>query len=148
MEKLVCIECGFKSQKGGKCWDEYNTCGKCTKSKILTCECGAKSNHRDAICWQSGVCGECYKKKYKVIKIPNYSICECGETLVALRYQKRGVWVMTRNKFCTKCQKAFMYDSRHIVVIKGLCHNCFKSGVDLIIVNGTPICNECNTKNT
>lgn len=142
--KYICINCGFVSRKGGQCWEKYGKCAKCCKEPKLVCACGNKSNHQSAECWRNGMCGTCwYAKKFPKKIIPQYDLCGCGERLVSLVYKKRGVNVRTLNKFCVKCQKAFMYDNHHITVLRGLCQLCYRSNMEITINEGLPICQEC-----
>ena len=117
---MICNDCGNPQgrKKGGKCWRDFGCCMPCYKSNHRAkprkerqkCkECGVERKRYSAsICWNDNLCGECYRIMERPKKYRKMSLCICGEVLVALTYQKRGVGVNTGNKICSKCSTISM----------------------------------------
>ena len=106
---MKCKKCGSpQGRKPGKCWEE-GLCRKCfIYKKPLECKnCGATSNHITGLCWKQDLCGYCYKLTQKTMSFRPRTICSCGEALVAMMYQKRGIWINSGGKICTNCKTVF-----------------------------------------
>ena len=98
------------------CWEKHNVCSKCWKAnyriidekdkkKRQSCKvCGlVRTNYNKAKCWEEDLCGNCVNPVNKVIRIKRKKVCQCGEVMVKLHYAKRGVYVGTNFRICTKC---------------------------------------------
>ena len=112
---LICKQCGIKSQKWGKCWEE-GYCSSCVKEGHLTCkDCGAKSNHIGGLCWKENLCGLCYRIKQSPKKYIKNKLCICGEILVSISYSKRGLHINSGMKVCTKCSTIFTIKDKYSI---------------------------------
>ena len=114
----VCKGCGKISDKAiGMCWDKKGMCANCAKNiynKLKCKECGGTSRHTGGLCWKEDLCGKCHRKKQNPRRYePTYSLCKCGERLISLTYTKRGTYVRTPYKICTKCSVVHIYESKY-----------------------------------
>jgi len=117
---MECKDCGNPQgrKKGGKCWEQFGCCmacyksnhrGKVVKERQKCKECGViRSRYSASICWNDNLCGQCYRVMVRPKKYRRMKLCSCGEVLVALIYQKRGVSVNTGNKVCVRCSSISM----------------------------------------
>ena len=132
MPKIVynsCKICGIPQGRklNSMCWEKYNVCSKCWKAnyriidekdkkKRQSCKvCGlVRTNYNKAKCWEEDLCGKCVNPVNKVIKYKKKKVCQCGEVMVRLNYIKRGVYVGTNFRVCTKCSYISMdHNSRY-----------------------------------
>jgi hypothetical protein len=126
---MKCKECGKKQGRiyNSKSWIEFGCCRDCYRSnhrKVKTkfrqeCkECGTiRNNYSTSICWNQNLCGLCYRKEQTPKRFRHNSLCGCGETLVSLMYQKRGVWVNCGGKVCTRCSSISLNRNKYRMAV-------------------------------
>ena len=111
----ICIECGFQSRKGGKCWDDEDKCVKCASTKVTkSCiTCGIINHNARGNCWDKGICGRCYRIEQRPHRYVIKKLCVCGEKLVGLRFSKRAISFNTGIKICSKCRVVFLVKDKY-----------------------------------
>lgn len=127
-KKFTCDDCGFKTNKGGVCWELFGKCRQCIKIKIPTCkECGFKANRNSLSgeCWTFGLCGKCHKKQLHPRKYNPPKLCPCNNIKCKLVFRKNNISHDTGYRICQNCSIIYVTDRYNIenTTCKRIC-NC------------------------